>query len=84
LALLLLVGVILFLVMKLRNANIHLSSDYHIIGGDQTPMNKKGGLPTCSELAKPALKLAELTTAYPESARSTAFAAYPEPTRPTS
>ena len=32
---------------------VHLSSDYYIIDGDQTPTSKKGGPPACSESARP-------------------------------
>ena len=49
---------------------VYLSSDYYIIDGDQTATSKKGGLPTCP-------KLAELTVACPESARTTSQSARP-------
>jgi hypothetical protein len=70
---------------------IHLSSDYHIIDGDQAPTSNKGGLPACSESAGPTSKSAKLITTCPEPARSTsqsarltASAVCPESARPTS
>ena len=63
---------------------VHLSSDYCIIDGDQTPTSNKGGLPACSESTEPTSKSAELIVACPESARATASAAFPKSARPTS
>jgi hypothetical protein len=56
---------------------IHLSSDYYIIDGDQAPISKKGGLPTCSESAMPTSKSTKPITACLESARPTSQSARP-------
>jgi hypothetical protein len=42
---------------------VYLSSDYHIIDGDQAPTSNKGGPSACSESAEPSLKLAKPTPA---------------------
>jgi hypothetical protein len=52
---------------------VQLSSDYHIIDGDQAPTSNKGWLLACSESAEPTLKSAELIVACLESARPTAL-----------
>jgi hypothetical protein len=56
---------------------VHLSSDYYIIDGDQTPTSKKERLPAYLESAEP-------TPACFKMARPTAFAACPESARLTS
>jgi hypothetical protein len=48
---------------------VHLSSDYYIIDGDQTPTSNKGELSACSELAEPTLNSAKPTLAYSKSAK---------------
>jgi hypothetical protein len=53
---------------------VYLSSDYHIIDGDQAPTSNKGGPSACSESVEPTLKLAKLTPACSKSARPTTFA----------
>ena len=50
---------------------VHLSSDYRVIDGDQSPTSNKRELSSCSELAEPTSKSAELITACLESARLT-------------
>jgi hypothetical protein len=60
---------------------VHLSSDYYIIDGDQTPTSNKGGLSACLELAEPTLKSAKPTPACSKSARPTSESA--RPTAPT-
>jgi hypothetical protein len=54
-----------------------LTSDYHIIDGDQAPTSNKGGPSACSESAKPTLKSAKLTLACSKSARPTSQSAKP-------
>jgi hypothetical protein len=70
---------------------VHLSSDYYIIDGNQTPTSNKGGLPTFSKSAELTSKSAKPIAACSESARSTsqsarpiASTACPESARPTS
>jgi hypothetical protein len=60
---------------------VHLSSDYRIIDGDQAPTSNNGGLPACSESAKPTLKSAEPIATCHESAKLTASATYLESAR---
>ena len=62
---------------------VHLSSDYYIMDGDQTPTSKKGWPLACSESAEPTLKSAEPIAVCSESARPTASTACPESARPT-
>jgi hypothetical protein len=70
---------------------VYLSSDYHIINGDQAPTSNKEGFSACSESVEPTLKSAELTPACSKSARlasqlakPTASVACSESARPTS
>jgi hypothetical protein len=72
---------------------VYLSSDYHIIDGDQTPTSNKGGPSACSESAEPTLKSAKSTTFVTSSksarltsqlARPTTSTACPESAKPTS
>jgi hypothetical protein len=50
---------------------VYLSSDYHIIDGDQAPTSNKRGSSACSESAKPTLKSAKPTPTCSKSARLT-------------
>jgi hypothetical protein len=54
---------------------VYLSSDYRIIDEDQTPTNKKGGLPACSKSTELTLKSAKPTATCHELARLTSQSA---------